>query len=187
MFGTGPEVLSGFIKDLRGFQSLLFISFKKGHTSDISPTTLSSWLKQIILLCYKQTDQQALDLVQVKLVILGPCSLQSLLWGGGLLNQIIEACQSQSQSWGFTSRSTARVILGQVLRIATCALKLVTGRRTISHKFLPKRPRVVRQQQYVSGHICCKQVFQSLIPRVVRYTCTISGYLVGSNLSFISE
>ena len=33
-------------KDLRGSQSLLFISFKKGHTSDIRPTTLSSWLKK---------------------------------------------------------------------------------------------------------------------------------------------
>ena len=53
-------------KDLRGSGSLLFISFKKGHTSDIRPATLSSWLKQTILLCYKQTDQQALDLVQVK-------------------------------------------------------------------------------------------------------------------------
>ena len=53
-------------KDIRGSQSLLFISFKKGHTSDIRPATLSSWLKQTILLCYKQADQQALDLVQVK-------------------------------------------------------------------------------------------------------------------------
>ena len=53
-------------KDLRGSRSLLFILFKKGHTSDIRPTTLSSWLKQTILLCYKQADQQALELVQVK-------------------------------------------------------------------------------------------------------------------------
>ena len=53
-------------KDLRGSRSLLFISFQKGHTSDIRPTTLSSWLKQTILLCYKQADQQALDLAQVK-------------------------------------------------------------------------------------------------------------------------
>ena len=42
---------------------LLFISFKKGYTSDIRPATLSSWLKQTILLCNKQADQQALDLV----------------------------------------------------------------------------------------------------------------------------
>ena len=44
-------------KDLRGSRSLLFISFKKGHTLDIRPTTLSSWLKQTILLCYKQAHQ----------------------------------------------------------------------------------------------------------------------------------
>ena len=59
-------------KDLRGSRSLLFISFKKGHTSDIRPATLSSWLKQTILLCYKQADQQALDLVQVKRMTFGP-------------------------------------------------------------------------------------------------------------------
>ena len=53
------------IKDLRDSLSFLFISFQKGHTSDIRPATLSSWLKKTIL-CYKQADQQALDLVQVK-------------------------------------------------------------------------------------------------------------------------
>ena len=52
-------------KDMRGSRSLPFISFKIGHPSDIRPATLSSWLKQTILLCYKQADQQALDLVQV--------------------------------------------------------------------------------------------------------------------------
>ena len=35
--------------------------------------------------------------------------------------------KSQSQSWGFTSRSTARVILGQVLRIATCGTRTHRG------------------------------------------------------------
>ena len=52
-------------KDLRGSRSLLFISSKKRHTSDIKPAMLSPWLKQTILLCYKQADQQALELVQV--------------------------------------------------------------------------------------------------------------------------
>ena len=37
-------------KDLRDDRSLLFISFKKGHSTDIRPATLSSWLKQTILL-----------------------------------------------------------------------------------------------------------------------------------------
>ena len=30
-------------RDLRGSRSIIFISFKKGHTSDIRPATLSSW------------------------------------------------------------------------------------------------------------------------------------------------
>ena len=61
----GPEVLDQ-TKDLRRSRSLFFISFKKRHTSHIRPATLSSWLKQTILLCYKQVDQQFLDLGQVK-------------------------------------------------------------------------------------------------------------------------
>ena len=54
-------------KDLRGSQSLLFSYshfFQKVIPQDIRPTTLSSWLKQLIF--YKQADQQSLDLVQVK-------------------------------------------------------------------------------------------------------------------------
>ena len=49
-------------KDLRGSRSLLFISFKKGHTSDIRPATLSSWLKQTILLCLQTSRPTSLGL-----------------------------------------------------------------------------------------------------------------------------
>ena len=73
-------------KDLRGPQSLLFISFKKGHTSDIRPSTLFPWLKQTILLCYKQANQQALDLVQVKAHDI------RAFYGGVLVDQIMQAC-----------------------------------------------------------------------------------------------
>ena len=65
MSGTGPEVLSGLNQRLKRVLIPTFISFKKGHISDIRPTTLSSWLKQTILLYYKQAEQQSLDLVQV--------------------------------------------------------------------------------------------------------------------------
>ena len=40
------------IKDLGGGRSLLFPS-RKVKTTDIRPATLSSWLKQTILICYK--------------------------------------------------------------------------------------------------------------------------------------
>ena len=79
-------------KDLRGSRSLLFISFKKGHTSDIRPATLSSWLKQTILLCYKQADQQALDLAQVKAHDIRAFAASKAFYGGVSVDQIMQAC-----------------------------------------------------------------------------------------------
>ena len=79
-------------KDLRGSRSLLFISFKKGHTSDIRPATLSSWLKQTILLCYKQADQQASDLVQVKAHDIRAFAASKAFYGGVSVDQIMQAC-----------------------------------------------------------------------------------------------
>ena len=79
-------------KDLRGSRSLLFISFKKGHTSDIRPATLSSWLKQTILLCYKQADQQALYLVQVKAHDIRAFAASKAFYGGVSVDQIMQAC-----------------------------------------------------------------------------------------------
>ena len=60
-----PATLFLVKTNLRGSWSLFFISFKKGHTSNIRPATLSSWLRQTILLCYKQADQQALNCLVV--------------------------------------------------------------------------------------------------------------------------
>ena len=79
-------------KDLRGSRSLFFISFKKGHTSDIRPATLSSWLKQTILPGYKQADQQALDLVQVKAHDIRAFVASKAFYGGVLVDQIMQAC-----------------------------------------------------------------------------------------------
>ena len=92
MSRAGPEVLFGPNKDLRGSRSLLFISFKKGLTSDIRPATLSSWLKQTILLCYKQADQPALDLVQVKTHDIRAFAASKAFYGGVSVDQIMQAC-----------------------------------------------------------------------------------------------
>ena len=74
-------------KDLRGSRSLLFISFKKGHTSDIRPAMLSSWLKETFLLYYKQADQQALDLVQVKAHDIRTFAASKAFYGGVLVTK----------------------------------------------------------------------------------------------------
>ena len=78
-------------KELRGSRSRLFIFFKKGHSSDIRPATLSSWLKQTILLCYKQADQQALDLVQVKAHDIRAFAASKAFYSGVLVDQIMQA------------------------------------------------------------------------------------------------
>ena len=85
-------------KDLRGSWSLLFISFKKGHTSDIRPATLSSWLKQTILLCYKQADQQALDLVQVKAHDIRAFAASKAFYVGVSVDQIMQACHLKAHN-----------------------------------------------------------------------------------------
>ena len=72
-------------------KDLLFISFKKGHTSDIRPATLSSWLKQTILLCYKQIDQQALDQVQVKVHDIRPFVASEAFYSGVSVDKIMQA------------------------------------------------------------------------------------------------
>ena len=98
MSDTGPEVLSGPNQDLRGSRSLLFISFKKGHTSDIRPATLFSWLKQTILLCYKQADQQALDFVQVKAHDIRAFAASKAFYSGVSVDQIMQACHWKAHS-----------------------------------------------------------------------------------------
>ena len=51
---------------LRQNKELVFFSFKKGFDKDISPATISSWIKQTVILCYGLSDQEALTLHQVK-------------------------------------------------------------------------------------------------------------------------
>ena len=52
--------------DLRQNKELVFVSFKKGFDKDISPATISSWIKQTVILCYELSDQEACTLHQVK-------------------------------------------------------------------------------------------------------------------------
>ena len=52
--------------DLRQNKEVVFVSFKKGFDKDISPATISSWIKQTVILCYELSDQEAHTLHQVK-------------------------------------------------------------------------------------------------------------------------
>ena len=52
--------------DIRQDKQLVFVSFKKGFDKDILPATISSWIKQTVILCYELSDHQAHILHQVK-------------------------------------------------------------------------------------------------------------------------
>ena len=86
--GAGPEVLSGPNEGPKRFPVPPFHFLQeRTYISHQTRYSLSSWLKQTILLCYKQADQQALDLVQVK-----AHDIRAFLYGGVSVDQIMQAC-----------------------------------------------------------------------------------------------
>ena len=140
-------------KDLRGSQSFLFITFKKGHTSDIRPATLSSWLKQTILLCYKQADQQALDLVQVK------AHDNRAFYGGVSVDQI-----SQAYHW-----KAHNLFTNFYLKDFTWSdndNNMYLGKVVVAQQVLDPSPQHthLQEEKKGGGHIHCSQVVRSLIP-----------------------
>ena len=64
----------------------------------MKPATLSSWLKQTILLCHKQADQQALDLVQIKADDIRALVGSKAFYGGVSVDQIMQACHLENQN-----------------------------------------------------------------------------------------
>ena len=106
-------------KDWRWSRSLLFISFKKRHTSDIRPATLSSWFKQPFYLDINKQTNNPWTCSKLKSMTLGPSRPLRLF------------------TVGIGGPDHASLSLESSQHI---------------HKFLPKRPYLVRQrQQYVSG------------------------------------
>ena len=146
-------------KDLRGSRSLLFISFKKGHTSDIRPATLSSWLKQTILLCYPQADQQALDLVQVKAHDIRAFVASKAFYGGVSVDQIMQACH-------WEAHNTFTNFYLKDLTWSDNDNNMYLGPVVAAQQVLDPSPQTScpRKEKKGGGHIRCNQVFRSLIP-----------------------
>ena len=142
-------------KELRGSRSLLFISFKKEHASDIRPATLSSWLKQTILLCYKQADQQALARVQVKA---HDIRAFAAFYGGVSVDQIMLACHWKAHNTFINfylkdltwSDNNHNMYLDPV----------VAAQQVLDPSPQTSYPRKEKE----GGHIRYNQVFRSLIP-----------------------
>ena len=78
--------------DLRQNKEVVFISFKKGFDKDISPPTMSSWIKQTVILCYELSDQEAHTLHQVKAHDVGAFAASKVFQSGVSLDPIMSAC-----------------------------------------------------------------------------------------------
>ena len=85
-------------QDLRQGKELVFVSFKKGFIKDISPATISSWIKQTVILCYELSDQASLTLHQVKAHDVRAFAASKAFQGGISLDQILAACHWKSHN-----------------------------------------------------------------------------------------
>ena len=84
--------------DLRQHKELVFVSFKKGFDKDISPATISSWIKQTVILCYELSDHQAHTLHQVKAHDVRAFAASKAFQSGVSLEQILPACHWKSHN-----------------------------------------------------------------------------------------
>ena len=84
--------------DLRQHKELVFVSFKKGFDKDISPATISSWIKQTVILCYELSDHQAHTLHQVKAHDVRAFAASKAFQSGVSLEQILAACHWKSHN-----------------------------------------------------------------------------------------
>ena len=85
-------------QDLRQDKELVFVSFKKGFTKDMLPATISSWIKQTIILCYELSDQAALTLHQVRAHDVIAFAASKAFQGGISLDQILATCHWKSHN-----------------------------------------------------------------------------------------
>ena len=78
--------------DLWQNKELVFVSFKKGFA------TISSWIKQTVILCYELSDQEALSLHQVKAHDVRAFAASKAFQSGISLDQILSACHWKSHN-----------------------------------------------------------------------------------------
>ena len=78
--------------DLRQNKEVVFVSFRKGFDKDISPATISSWIKQTVILCYELSDQEAHTLHQVKAHDVRGFAVSKVFQSGASLDPILSAC-----------------------------------------------------------------------------------------------
>ena len=79
-------------KDLRKDKKLLFISFKKGFSGDISKATISQWIKNTVKLAYESANSDLLKLNRVKAHDVRSLASSLAFRGGVPLDEIMVSC-----------------------------------------------------------------------------------------------
>lgn len=77
---------------IRKTQRRLFISFKKGYDKELSPITISTWLKSLITMAYKEAKPEDLQLLNITAHQVRSMAASWALLGGVSVDQIVEAC-----------------------------------------------------------------------------------------------
>ena len=89
------RTLSIYLKDtaeLRKNKTLLFISYKQGHSKDIQCSTISSWIKNTVKICYLRVNNADMDLLGVKAHDVGAFVASKAIYGGDSTDKILQAC-----------------------------------------------------------------------------------------------
>ena len=79
-------------EDMGDGKELLFFSRNRGQMTDIQPSTISSWLKQTIQLCYAAANPATLQTFQVKAHDVHAFAASSAFYGRVFIEQIFTAC-----------------------------------------------------------------------------------------------
>ena len=85
-------------KDLRKGKKLLFVAIKEGYSKYISRATISSWIKQSIILAYQKSDQEVQNVSQVKAHEVRALAASLAFKGGVALDEIMASCLWRSHS-----------------------------------------------------------------------------------------
>ena len=105
-------------EEVRQGRKRLFLAYKKGHTSDISKNTISSWIRKAIILAYEKSGKEDQQLAGVRAHdVRGMASSWALLKNASL-NDILQACSWKSHS------TFTRFYLKDLTRIQGELLKL---------------------------------------------------------------
>ena len=79
-------------KNLRKGKKLLFVTIKEGYSNDISKATISSWIKQSIILANQKLDQEVQNVSQIKAHEVRALAASLVFKGGVALDDIMASC-----------------------------------------------------------------------------------------------